>query len=78
MNREAAILGVPAYSLFAGEPAAVDQALARAGRLVLIHDLSGLEAIRLERKQGAKALGNPGLRDEILDRILAESRGGTA
>jgi uncharacterized protein len=78
MNREAAILGVPAYSLFAGEPAAVDQALARAGRLVLIRDLSGLEAIRLERKQGARPLRNPGLRDEILDRILAESPVSTA
>jgi predicted glycosyltransferase len=36
MNREAAALGVPVYSIFRGKLGAVDQYLARDGRLVLI------------------------------------------
>jgi uncharacterized protein len=36
MNREAAALGVPVYSIFRGEIGAVDRYLASAGRLILI------------------------------------------
>lgn len=36
MNREAAALGVPVYSIFRGKIGAVDQGLAKSGRLVLI------------------------------------------
>ena len=36
MNREAAALGVPVYSIFRGKLGAVDRQLAREGRLVLI------------------------------------------
>jgi predicted glycosyltransferase len=36
MNREAAALGVPVYSIFRGTPCAVDKHLAQAGRLVLL------------------------------------------
>ena len=38
MTREAAVLGVPAYSIFRGTIGAVDQYLAKEGRLVLIRD----------------------------------------
>lgn len=36
MNREAAALGVPVYSLFRGTMGAVDKHLAETGRLVLL------------------------------------------
>ena len=36
MNREAAALGVPVYSVFRGKIGAVDQYLSRHGRLVLL------------------------------------------
>jgi predicted glycosyltransferase len=36
MNREAAALGVPIYSIFRGKIGAVDQYLADKGRLILI------------------------------------------
>jgi predicted glycosyltransferase len=45
MNREAAALGVPVYSIFRGKLGAVDRQLAREGRLVLIEKL---EDVRLK------------------------------
>jgi predicted glycosyltransferase len=36
MNREAAALGIPAYSMFRGKIGAVDRSLERDGRLVLV------------------------------------------
>ena len=39
MNREAAALGVPVYSIFRGKIGAVDRYLAEKGRLTLIHSL---------------------------------------
>ena len=38
MNREAAALGVPVYSIFRGKPAAVDQRLQQEGRLTLVNN----------------------------------------
>ena len=43
MNREAAALGVPVYSIFRGKLGAVDQYLANAGRLVLIENSGDIE-----------------------------------
>jgi hypothetical protein len=42
MNREAAALGVPVYSIFRGRIGAVDQYLSNTGRLVLLHDVEEL------------------------------------
>lgn len=42
MNREAAALGVPVYSVFRGKIGAVDQYLARKGRLVLLEKAGDL------------------------------------
>jgi uncharacterized protein len=42
MNREAASLGVPVYSIFRGKIGAVDQYLSKAGRLVLLESLEDL------------------------------------
>lgn len=52
MNREAAALGVPAYTMFAGRLGAVDENLVRQGRLQV---LTSPDAIRLEKRSPATA-----------------------
>lgn len=43
MNREAAALGVPVYSIFRGETGTVDKYLARCGRLVLLESVADIK-----------------------------------
>ena len=43
MNREAAALGVPVYSIFRGKIGAVDQYLAKLGRLKFIETVKEIE-----------------------------------
>jgi uncharacterized protein len=50
MNREAAVLGTPVWSIFEGKLGAVDEQLAREGRLRFLHDPTELV---FERKQPA-------------------------
>jgi predicted glycosyltransferase len=50
MNREAAVLGTPAYSVFAGRVAAVDRALAVQGRLTFVQDETDVAALSIARK----------------------------
>lgn len=54
MNREAAVLGTPVYSVFEGRPGAVDELLAAEGRLRLLRDPDDL---RLERKPAGAVAG---------------------
>jgi len=50
MNREAAALGVPVYSIFRGEIGGVDRYLSESGRLVLLEKIEDLSSrIRLRR-----------------------------
>jgi len=52
MNREAAALGVPVYSIFRGTIGAVDRHLEETGRLVLIRSPQDVDSrIRLERRK---------------------------
>ena len=52
MNREAAALGVPVYSIFRGRIGAVDRYLARTGRLVLVESVAEVRTkILLQRRQ---------------------------
>jgi predicted glycosyltransferase len=52
MNREAAALGVPVYSLFRGTLGAVDQHLAETGRLVLLQsERDVMEKLALKRRK---------------------------
>jgi predicted glycosyltransferase len=54
MNREAAALGVPVYSIFRGKIGAVDHHLADTGRLVLLESAEDVRTkIRLVRRQRA-------------------------
>ena len=51
MNREAAALGVPVYSVFRGHIGSVDRYLAQQGRLVLLQSVEEVQTkIRLERR----------------------------
>jgi predicted glycosyltransferase len=51
MNREAAALGVPVYSIFRGKTGAIDHHLQQEGRLVMIENLHDVEhKIRITRR----------------------------
>ena len=52
MNREAAALGVPVYSIFRGKTGAVDRYLAENGRLFLIESPDDVRnKIKVQRRQ---------------------------
>lgn len=72
MNREAAALGVPVYSIFRGKIGAVDHYLAEKGRLVLIETVDDVKAkIQLTRRFKKKMTDfsdRPALKD-IMDAI---------
>lgn len=58
MNREAAALGVPVYSIFRGKMGAVDRALVAQGRLTMIAAVDEVAAkIPLERRERTAAVG---------------------
>ncbi len=46
MNREAASLGVPAFSFFSGPLGAVDRYLSEHGKLTMLHSVSQIEDIQ--------------------------------
>ena len=70
MNREAAALGVPAATIYAGRWAALDEALVREGRLLRIGTRDDLLALRVEKKSEAQARRALGVRAEVADLIL--------
>lgn len=79
MNREAAALGVPVYSIFRGKTGAVDEYLTKRGRLVLLQSADEVRTnLKLVRREiGTRNLGmkRDALR-AIVDHIveIAESR----
>jgi predicted glycosyltransferase len=72
MNREAAALGVPAATIYAGRWAAVDEELVREGRLRRISQREDLDALPLEKKRGTNARRALHVRAEVADLILGE------
>jgi predicted glycosyltransferase len=74
MNREAAVLGIPAYSFFGGESPAVDQALARLGRLQLVRTRADLASIPIQKSPRAVPMQGSDLRRYIVDLILEQGR----
>ena len=50
MNREAALLGVPVYSIFAGRQGALDRQMEAEGLITFIRDARDLSKIRIERR----------------------------
>lgn len=75
MTREAAIMGVPSYSFFRGREGMVDEALAAAGRLVLLADATEVPAsLRVARREGSITRPDPtALVEFICDAIVAAS-----
>ena len=55
MNREAALLGTPAYSIFTGPTGALDEELIRTGRLVAIRGAAEVASIPLVKKASRPA-----------------------
>ncbi len=72
MNREAAALGVPAATIYAGKWAAIDEELVREGRLLRLCTPEDLESLPLKKKDGATARRAIKVRDEVADLILNE------
>jgi uncharacterized protein len=70
MNREAAALGVPAVSVYAGKWAAIDEELVREGRLQRIASREEIDSLPVARKAGVSPRRATGVRAEIVKLIL--------
>lgn len=66
INREAAALGVPAASVYAGRWASVDQELVEEGRLRRVSSAAHLRELPIEKKQPS----NPRRSVEVIDEIM--------
>lgn len=74
MNREAAALGVPVYSIFRGPIGAVDRYLANAGRLVLLENCEDVRTkIVLKRRdrRGEPTTMSSGALKKIVDDVVS-------
>jgi uncharacterized protein len=70
INREAAALGVPAASIYAGKWAAVDEELVNEGRLQRIANTEDLRHLRIEKKRAANPRGSRDVINEIVRLIF--------
>ena len=70
MNREAAALGVPAISVYAGRWAAIDEQLIREGRLRRLATREEISTLTVAKKTGLKARGTTGVREQVVNLIL--------
>jgi predicted glycosyltransferase len=72
MLREAAYLGIPAYSIFCSQTGAVDRWLQDIGRAVLLQTPADLSGIELRKRGPLKRLDtNPQLLDQLAEVIIA-------
>ena len=70
INREAAALGVPAFSIYAGQWAAVDEELVKEGRLHRIASASDLKKLPLTKKQSVNPRRSMAVIDEVVRLIF--------
>jgi predicted glycosyltransferase len=73
MNREAAALGVPAASIYAGTWAAVDEELVREGRMRRISSQRDIENLPLEKKSRLNPRRATRVREEVVRLVLDET-----
>jgi predicted glycosyltransferase len=74
MLREAAYLGIPAYSIFQSEIGGVDRRLEALGRATLIAGENDLARIELRKRGPLQPLAsNPRLLDELVELIMARA-----
>lgn len=66
INREAAALGVPTASIYAGKWAAVDEGLVNEGRLHRISDTADLHRLAVEKRQSV----NPRRSSSVIDEVV--------
>ena len=74
MNREAAALGVPVYSIFRGNIGAVDRYLAATGRLVLlesVEDVLTKLAVKRRSRPACVEVGARGALKAVVDQLVA-------
>ncbi|MCX5814206.1 MAG: DUF354 domain-containing protein [Proteobacteria bacterium] len=72
MNREAAVLGTPTYSMFKGRLAAVDNYLIERGRMVHIDSENGINNIHISKKANSHKMKNHNnLIDEVVGLFLS-------
>ena len=71
MNREAAALGVPVYSVFRGKIGAVDKQLQKEGRLTLVENLQDVDRIALPPLERSRTNGavHPAALSRIVEHI---------
>jgi hypothetical protein len=70
MNREAAALGVPAATIYAGKWAAVDEELCRTGRLMRISSSEDLRQLAVRKKDDAIPRAAVNVKNQVIDLIL--------
>jgi len=71
MNREAAVLGVPVYSIFTGQQGAVDRFLESERRLVRITSSSDIQNINVRKRETLDRMKiHASLKDFLVDHIL--------
>jgi predicted glycosyltransferase len=74
MLREAAYLGLPAYSIFRGSTGGVDRYLASIDRLFLLETPADFSRIELERQRSISPLRNrPRAADDVIRMIIART-----
>ena len=71
MNREAAALGVPTATIFAGRWAAIDEQLVNEGRLKRILTRKDLDTLEIRKKCGLNARRARHVRAEVAELILS-------
>jgi len=71
MNREAAALGVPAASIYAGRWAAIDEELCQTGRLLRLKSAFDFERLPLEKRGRRSSAADRHVRSEVVSCILS-------
>jgi predicted glycosyltransferase len=72
MNREAAALGVPAATIYAGRWAAVDEELCRVGKLTRLTSAKDFALLPLAKKPFLNPPVTAKARQEVIDLILGD------
>lgn len=77
INREAAVLGTPAYTVFKGKSGAVDKYLIRKGLLTQISDHDNIQKILIQKRKGHReVVSDPALVDQVTKLILDTAKHG--
>lgn len=70
MNREAAALGIPVYSIFRGKCGAIDRQLQKEGRLVLIENIDDVKNKILLQRRNIETLNIQHSSQKVLNRVI--------